>query len=871
MKKELISGAENYFKPKTSGWSKTDSEGNPGLSVFEHCRHIGWVALELIHQGQTIPHTKIKPLVAAIVSAMHDVGKWSPGFQSMCPAWLEQEGLTLVAERQAWEAQRATRHEKYSQDSIQLLLQSRGFKQSEAKAWAMVAGAHHGRMHGTDHNTSRDIEFKLIDIWHNQRHQIIQVIESEFGSEIPGIGIKKTDAVIPWLMGLTSVSDWIGSDAIHFPVDKGMNEKESKESAKLAVESIGLCKPQIKKNLAFKEIFGFSAYDMQKKALSVITRPGIYVIEAPMGMGKTEAALACAYELMQSGQASGLYFALPTQLTSNRIHLRVSDFVEKITQNFNNARLAHANAWLEDTYYQPRPVQTLIQQPDGDAVASRDWFASAKRALLANFGVGTIDQALMSVVAVKHFFVRRFALAGKVIIIDEVHSYDHFTGTLVNCLCRELQKLGCTIIILSATLLPEVRNKLIDVPEEEILSDGYPLITGKNNEGGLISPQGSKSRPRPAVKRIFKKSEPLFSDALAAAGQGARVLWVCNTVNNAQEVFQWLKKQENDFEVGLLHSRFPHFIRQQQEEYWMERLGKNNNSGGGCILISTQIVEQSVDIDADILISELAPMDMLLQRMGRLWRHLEDRPATKRPVENPEIWIVDEEKTIADLKQITSAKQLEKLLGVKAKVYQPYVLLKTYEALHGFDSISLADKDGNSDIRELLQLTYLNNQDDPESWNTLAGDMEGTDCAERQLAMANTRLFAKAALNDEEGKQTRLNEIETIPLIIAKHIQTDKIILLNGDKIALNPEKFNIHHARSIHQNIIRVHAWPFEQINLYPTVSFYLKGKFCLALLIQNNELEIERLKDGVTIKWSETLGIVQTYTKGGADESCD
>ena len=204
-------------------------------------------------------------------------------------------------------------------------------------------------------------------------------------------------------------------------------------------------------------------------------------------------------------------------------------------------------------------------------------------------------------------------------------------------------------------------------------------------------------------------------------------------------------------------------------------------------------------------------------------------------------------------------------------MYQPYVLLKTYEALHGFNSISLADKNGNSDIRELLRLTYLSNQDDPESWNILAFGMKGTECAERQLAISNTRLFAMAALNDEEGKQTRLNEIETIQLVIATHVGTETITLLNGDKITLEQEKFNIHHARSIHQNIIRVHAWPFEQTDLHKAVPFYLKGKHCLAVLSQNSELEIEGLKDGVTIKWSELLGIVQTYVKGGADESCD
>jgi CRISPR-associated endonuclease/helicase Cas3 len=288
--------------------------------------------------------------------------------------------------------------------------------------------------------------------------------------------------------------------------------------------------------------------------------------------------------------------------------------------------------------------------------------------------------------------------------------------------------------------------------------------------------------------------------------------------------------------------------------------------------VSTQIVEQSVDIDSDILISELAPMDMLLQRMGRLWRHLNERPATIRPVDKPEIWIVREEKDLAELKH-ASSDQLAKILGAKAKVYQPYVLLKTYETLHlyRFNSINLADHNGNSDIRDLLQLTYLNNQNDSESWKTLADDMKGTEFAEKQLAIANTLLFAKAALNDEEGKQTRIIEIDTIPLLISTHIQEDKIILLNGDGIALSPEEFYIHHARSIHENVVRVHSWPYEQVETHPAVSFYIKGDHCLALLNEINQLEIKGLKAGITIEWSEALGVVQTYAKGGDDESCD
>lgn len=857
------------FSPISSGWSKTDPEGNPGLSIFHHCCHVGWVALELVRQGRAIPHSFISPLTAALIAAIHDVGKWSPGFLQMCLIWLEQVGLKLTAEREEWKAQQCIRHEKCSQDSIQLLLQLRDFKQSEAIAWAMIAGAHHGKMH-TPENFGRCDLTPIMNVWNQQRHQIIESLESEFGCRIPRIGLKKSDLVVTWLMGLTSVADWIGSDENHFPIDKGLNKDEAKKYARMAVESIGIKRSEIMDGLDFETIFGFKANGLQKEALSVITEPGVYVIEAPMGMGKTEAALACTYGLLKKGAATGLYFALPTQLTSNRIHLRVSKFVKKITNNSDNTRLAHANAWLEESYYQPRPVHTLLSRSEDSATESRDWFASSKRGLIANFGVGTIDQALMAVVAVKHFFVRRFALSGKVIIIDEVHSYDHFTGTLIRCLCQELQQLGCTIIILSATLLPDARNDLIGIKRNENRNEGYPLITGRNSDGMVIVPQTSKPPSRPAVNRIFKSKRQLFKDALNAATSGARILWVCNTVNSSQQVFCELLQLAGNIETGLLHSRFPHFIRQSKEAYWMERLGKFDKSQKGCILVSTQIVEQSVDIDSDILISELAPMDMLLQRMGRLWRHLNERPATKRPVKEPDLWLVEEGKKLNELETIDN-ELLIKILGTKAKVYQPYVLLKTYETLHQYSTINLSDQKGNTDIRDLLRLTYMNHEGDPDSWEILSGEMKGTEYAETQLALGNTRLFARAALKDEEGKQTRLNEIETQPLIIATRIDKDRITLLNGDQIAMNPQKFNIHHARSIHQNVIRVHAWPYESVEPHPAVSYYIKGKHCLALLGENNKLLINGLKSGITMLWNEDMGVVQTINGGGDNESCD
>lgn len=307
---------------------------------------------------------------------------------------------------------------------------------------------------------------------------------------------------------------------------------------------------------------------------------------------------------------------------------------------------------------------------DGEPDANRRWFASSKRALLAPLGVGTVDQALLSVVAAKHFFVRRFALAGKVVILDEVHSYDVYTGTLIENLCQELIPLGCTLIVLSATLTPESRARLLRVaPPDATGSEPYPLLTAKPE--GCAAPSAYPAPP-PKDKRVriaFAPRPELLRRAGEAAAQGAAVLWVCDTVESAQRTWQELSVDAPGFPVGLLHSRFPYFKRQELEEYWLERLGKRGSGPRGGILVSTQIVEQSVDIDADLLITELAPSDMLLQRLGRLHRH--ERGTRAR---SPHCLLVQEGVSLEELRGLDS-KAIVAALGPKARVYAPYALV----------------------------------------------------------------------------------------------------------------------------------------------------------------------------------------------------
>ncbi|MEN3752597.1 DEAD/DEAH box helicase [Mangrovibacter sp. SLW1] len=195
-----------------------------------------------------------------------------------------------------------------------------------------------------------------------------------------------------------------------------------------------------------------------------VVGPGVYILEAQMGMGKTEAALYAAYQLLSKGKATGIYFALPTQLTSNKIYDRFNTFLEQIVSAETPKRslLLHSNAWLQNS------------EAGEEGSPGGSWFNQSKRGLLAPFAVGTIDQALMAVMNVKHGFVRAFGLAGKVVILDEVHSYDLYTGTILNELVAFLRQIDCTVIILSATLSQDRREALL---QQTTTSTAYPLIT----------------------------------------------------------------------------------------------------------------------------------------------------------------------------------------------------------------------------------------------------------------------------------------------------------------------------------------------------------------------------------------------------------
>ena len=843
-------------------WAKTTPEGTPGLSVYDHMVNVGCVARCIAESfPKILERFHLRSAEMGALAALHDIGKISPGFQRKCKKWLEANDLVTVDRNCCWDTAMQSNHGKVSHAAIQTFLAESGIDRKSTKYLSTVLGAHHGRLtppNDRGYRSDKAISETNSHIdWDGTRKENAGMIWRYFGAD--GMSFEFTDLSpsLWWLAGLTSVADWIGSDERFFSPEHRASDEDAASQAQNALDAIDFQQTNFVRDLSFHDLFHdvenpeilWVPNEMQEKTLSMVNGPGVYVIEAPMGLGKTEAALWAAYQLLVSGEAKGIYFALPTQATSNRMHIRMKEFVRRISVSSHTSRLIHGNSWLMDKTEVLLPAATGAGSASDDARTGRDWFASAKRALLAPFGVGTIDQALLGVVAAKHFFVRHFALAGKVVILDEVHSYDLYTGTLIDKLITTLEGLGCTVIVLSATLTGKRRRQIASHPEE-VKADvelPYPLITGRK-EGVPLKPLAAAPPESRTVKVDFIAAENAVEKAIALARNGGAVLWICNTVSSAQKQYQrFIELPQKDFLVGLLHSRFPFWRREDIEDEWMERLGKNGKARCGSILVSTQVVEQSVDLDTDLLITELAPTDMLLQRLGRLWRHKRE----KRPADKVQLCIIEETQSIEEFRNM-EPKAIVKALGSKAKVYAPYILLRSLEVWKVQPQLSIPFQ-----IRHLIESTYLDRDDEPESWQQLFNEWFGSDSAKKMTASRNCNLW-QVALEDTEGVQTRINEMPTIALVLCRTTTDHEAVFIDQSRGLLGSDLYRLATAQAIHKNLVKVPKYCFDNTEPCSAFADYLYGEQSIGIVMESGEVRVKGLKKGMRLFYSDELGLV-------------
>lgn len=749
-----------------------------GRSVLDHCHIVGEVAKELIKRS-VVKH--LFPVGSAFTAASHDIGKVSPTFYNKLHRACDLPvlpGINCDLEKQ-WGG-----HAGVSQVAAKAL--------QACEYVPEILGQHHGFAPNVVGRRAQDEIFGG-DLWQSERQKLVEALQQALQESWPQI---ESYATARLLAGLTSVADWIGSGQ-HF--DNPADDWQPKIAQ--ALDEAGFIQPKYRNNLSFEQVFGFTPRLAQSLLFEQITQPGVYVLEAPMGMGKTEAALYAAYQLLASGHASGIYFALPTQLTSNKIYDRFNLFLKQILSANceHSSLLLHANAWLLDTEMgeEGRP---------GGA-----WFNQSKRGLLSPFAVGTIDQALMAAMNVKHGFVRAFGLAGKVVILDEVHTYDAYTGTIMDSLIQLLRQLDCTVIVLSATLNQERRQQLMASATNSM---AYPLITALPNSTDQVTEVAVPVIDKQKFSVWLQKDEQCaVEEALRRAEQGQQVLWIENTVKEAQQKYLQLAARAQDLgaDCGLLHSRFTFENRQAIETKWVDLFGKpawknNQRQQQGRILIGTQVLEQSLDIDADFLISRFAPTDMLLQRFGRLWRH-SDTPRNAQAKQ--EAWLLVPELTQAIAQPLAA-------FGSSAYVYSPYVLCRSLAVWQYIDQISLPH-----DIRRLIEDTYQSRSEEGNMAKLLQELREGS---RNKIGQNTLQQLARVGLAQagntlpETRAQTRYSESDSFEVLLLRNIRYDSelqagvLTLLNEEQIRIPLNRHQLDRrqwrklAATLMQQIVHVH-----------------------------------------------------------------
>jgi CRISPR-associated endonuclease/helicase Cas3 len=361
----------------------------------------------------------------------------------------------------------------------------------------------------------------------------------------------------------------------------------------------------------------------------------LFIIEEITGAGKTEAALILAHRLMTAGYADGLYFGLPTMATANAMHERVEQVYRKLFVETAIPALVLAHSASRQYLALENSAEESVDGDDSENAQAdaKAWlYDNRKKALLAHVGIGTIDQALLAILPARHQSLRLLGLHRKVLIVDEVHAYDSYMNKLLCTLLKFHAAQGGSVILLSATLPVCARKQFLSAFTEgkggnTALSAAYPLVTGIVGTGFSENAVESPLALHREVKvDLVYREEDVIAKIKAAVEAGNNICWVRNTVFDAQAAYEVVGKCLNSDKIILFHARYTLGDRLLIENRIIEQFGKNSNAvtRSGKVVIATQVVEQSLDIDFDCMITDLAPIDLIIQRAGRLCRHARD-------------------------------------------------------------------------------------------------------------------------------------------------------------------------------------------------------------------------------------------------------
>lgn len=674
--------------PKTDGWlplwrHMADSAAVAGL-LWDECipSRVRRLVADSLPEGDADARR-----LAVWLSATHDIGKATPAFACQVDtlaATMRRAGLEMPQRKEFGDDRRMAPHGLAGQLLLhEWLSRTRGWPQRIAAAFAIPVGGHHGvppghaQIHDLDMHPEllrtpgdseplwRRVQWELLDAW-------AQACDVE--NRLPEWRtVRLTQQAQVMLTAVVIVADWVASSSDLFPYFPEERPRSEAERVAAAWRGLDLPPPWSPREPAgeaaellaarFSLPPGSRARPVQEEAVRLaraMPEPGLMVIEAPMGEGKTEAAFLVAEIFAARGGAGGCFVALPTRATGNAMFQRLLKWLERLPgEGERSVFLAHAKAALNDEYAgllregartiaavdldgprsAPRPSRG--QGPGPVELVAHQWLRGRKKGLLSSFAVGTIDQLLFAGLKSRHLMLRHLALAGKVVVIDEVHAYDAYMNVYLERVLSWLGGYRVPVVMLSATLPAARRRALAEAyagasAETASLAaaDGYPLLTAVAPGTAPLTARPPAASERAAEIRL----EPLDDDLALLADRladelrdGGCALVVRNTVDRVLETAARLRERFGEARITVAHSQFIDCDRARKDAGLLARFGPDGDRPPGPhIVVASQVAEQSLDIDFDLLVTDLAPVDLVLQRLGRLHRHRRDRPSRLR-------------------------------------------------------------------------------------------------------------------------------------------------------------------------------------------------------------------------------------------------
>jgi CRISPR-associated endonuclease/helicase Cas3 len=606
--------------------------------------------------------------------AWHDIGKFANGFQQL----FKHNNPKLVAADPA--KSYTTRHDSlghwlwqnYLTEKPEIQLESYNYNIEQVyNIWLLIMTGHHGKPPILDANgnlsfNAQDKQASLDYIKAINQLFIVDNNLAGYHTRFFDKTFRKNLNKLSWLLAaITVISDWLGSNQQFFPFSSNVMELSEYwlNYALVRAEKAVAALPQQSPIMPFNGIENLFPFiekptPLQQQALSCQLSdngPELFIMEDVTGAGKTEASMILAHRLMAAGKAQGIYIGLPTQATANAIYQRTAQVYGQLYQSNSHPSLVLAHG---ASYMNPNFTQTVINldnlsQPqyltneNSASSECNEWFVDTrKKALLAEVGVGTLDQALMAVMPFKHQSLRLLGLRHKLLILDEVHAYDSYMVKLLESLLHYHALQGGSAIILTATLPYFLREKLLNAFYKGLtISQAnftlnqrlpFPLMTQLNHNGLIEQAIDTRYEVKRQVKiEWINDIDAGICKIRQTIAQGKIICWIKNSVDDAISLYQQLqlKLEIDSNNILLFHSRFAFCDRLEIEQKTLKWAGKTSNSNirHGKVIIATQVIEQSLDLDFDEMISDIAPIDLLIQRAGRLRRHVRDQQGNVKP------------------------------------------------------------------------------------------------------------------------------------------------------------------------------------------------------------------------------------------------